>query len=178
MQQKEEGPVNITEIINTKSIHQGCIIKSPVQITHIRWMNRYDQVIHVPKRFNITGVTERNHIASFTDNKKWWAVQYHPESYKYGDLYIFKKFLKIKYKSSNDIICPPLKENKSEVTAISNLPYIESLDLPLNIKAIQPIVNKSVEIQTHSCDNQEINIMKEKSKSCSRPRHPNYIAKV
>lgn len=83
MPQKEEGPVEVTEIINN------------VQATYVRWMNRYDQVTSVTNNFNITGVTNNNHIASFTDHKKWWAVQYHPESSKHGDLNVFRRFLGI-----------------------------------------------------------------------------------
>jgi GMP synthase (glutamine-hydrolysing) len=81
MPEKEEGPVEVTEIING------------VQSGHIRWMNRYDRVISVPGNFDITGVTDRDHIASFTDHRKWWAVQYHPESTKHGDITVLKRFL-------------------------------------------------------------------------------------
>lgn len=81
MREKEHGPTEVTEIIGNQ------------QLTNIRWMNRYDQVICVPNMFIITGVTNKNHIASFTDNKKWWAIQYHPESFKYGDISVFKRFI-------------------------------------------------------------------------------------
>jgi len=55
---KEEGPINVTEIING------------TQSTSFRWMNRYDKVISIPEYFHVTGVTENDHIASLTDNKK------------------------------------------------------------------------------------------------------------
>jgi len=83
MKEKEEGPVNVTEFIDN------------VQLTHIRWMNRYDQVTSIPNMFSITGVTDKNHIAAFTDYNKWWAIQYHPESSKYLDISVFKRFLAI-----------------------------------------------------------------------------------
>lgn len=78
----EQGPVEVTEMINGQ------------QVTNIRWMNRFDQVVSVPPNFTITGVTNRNHIASFTDYKKWWAIQYHPEASKHGDLNIFRRFFR------------------------------------------------------------------------------------
>lgn len=97
MPEREEGPVSITEFVNNcTSNHEGLNITSPVQVTHTRWMNRHDQVMYVPKMFDITGVTYKNHISSFTDNKKWWAVQYHPESSKHGDIHIFKRFLNLR----------------------------------------------------------------------------------
>lgn len=86
MAEKEEGPVEITEMINGH------------QIIGNRWMNRYDKVFSVSDNFTITGVTSRNHIASFTDYKKWWAIQYHPESPKHGDLNVFCRFLNINNK--------------------------------------------------------------------------------
>lgn len=81
MKEKEEGPVDVTEIIDNH------------QIINIRWMNRYDQVVWLPNMFTITGVTSKNHIACFTDYKRWWAVQYHPESVKHGDLNVIRNFL-------------------------------------------------------------------------------------
>jgi GMP synthase (glutamine-hydrolysing) len=81
MGQKEEGPVDVTEIINN------------TQYTSSQWMNRYDQVVSIPSNFSITGVTHENHIASFTDNKKWWGVQYHPEHKRHGDVDVFRRFL-------------------------------------------------------------------------------------
>ena len=84
MNEKEEGPVCVTEIINGH------------QMMNTRWMNRYDQVVSIPRIFNITGVTDKNHIASFTNNIRWWAVQYHPEAFKHGDLTVFKRFLQHK----------------------------------------------------------------------------------
>lgn len=85
MDQKEVGPVEITELI--------CSMGSLQQITKCRWMHRYDQVISLPKMFNVTAVTQNNHIAAFTDGRKWWAVQYHPESPKYPTKRLFKRFL-------------------------------------------------------------------------------------
>lgn len=83
MAEREQGPIEVTEIINGN------------QTTKFRWMNRYDEVISIPKRFHITGVTHKNSIASFTDNKKWFAVQYHPENKKYTDINIFTEFFKM-----------------------------------------------------------------------------------
>ena len=80
----EKGGVEVTEIINK------------TQFSYTRWMNRYDQVISVPSPFHITGVTHRNHIAAFTDHNRWWAVQYHPESLRYSDTDVFRRFLQIK----------------------------------------------------------------------------------
>lgn len=80
MRELEKGPVAVTEILNGR------------QITKNRWMNRWDQVICVPDEFTITGVTDKNHIASFTDYDKWWCVQYHPESLNDGDINVFINF--------------------------------------------------------------------------------------
>lgn len=84
MSKREKGPVNVTEI--TPGAH-------PRQVTNSRWMNRYDQVVSVPCSFDITAVTQNNHIAAFTDHVKWWGVQYHPEAPKHGDLRLIKNFL-------------------------------------------------------------------------------------
>lgn len=81
MKEIEKGPVEVTEIIGGR------------QVINHRWMNRYDQVAILPKIFHQTGVTDRNHIASFTDHRKYWAVQYHPESNKCGDITIISNFL-------------------------------------------------------------------------------------
>lgn len=83
MDEKEEGCIEIIEIINHS------------QTIKCRWMNRFDRVLSVPKYFQITAVTERNHIAGFTDNKRWWAVQYHPENWKFRNLALFRRFLGI-----------------------------------------------------------------------------------
>jgi GMP synthase (glutamine-hydrolysing) len=83
METKEEGPVEVTEIIEAQ------------QSTVHRWMNRHDRVMSVPRQFIVTGVTKENHIAAFTDNNKWWGVQYHPEASKYVDYDIFRRFLRI-----------------------------------------------------------------------------------
>ena len=83
MEAQEKGPVEVTEIIDGN------------QITSTRWMNRMDQVTLLPSRFTVTGVTSRNHIAAFTDWNRWWAVQYHPESLKHGDLSVIRRFLNI-----------------------------------------------------------------------------------
>lgn len=81
MNSKEEGLVLISEIINNR------------QYNYERWMNRYDRVIYIPDDFEITAVTHKNHIAAFTDNVKWWAVQYHPEHPQSLDLSVFVRFL-------------------------------------------------------------------------------------
>lgn len=83
MNEKEEGLVPITEIVGNQ------------QMTYSRCMNRYDQVITLPRNFTLTGITDKGHIAAFTDFKKWWAVQYHPESMKYRDINVFQRFLAI-----------------------------------------------------------------------------------
>lgn len=59
-----------------------------------RWMNRLDRVMYVPDKFIITETTTRGHIAAFTDNIKWWAVQYHPEVKKALDENLFIEFLR------------------------------------------------------------------------------------
>ena len=68
---KEKGLVNVTEIISNK-------LDKPFLTDHLKWMNRYDQVVIVPSQFTITGLTEHD-IACFTDFKKWYCYQYHPE---------------------------------------------------------------------------------------------------
>lgn len=82
---KEKGIVYVTEIIN------GKIISKP------RWMNRYDNVIIVPPQFTIIGITNNNDIAVFTDYKKWYCFQYHPEVsfYNYIDKTIFYNFFNL-----------------------------------------------------------------------------------
>ncbi|CAH6419273.1 Glutamine-hydrolyzing GMP synthase [uncultured virus] len=77
----EQGPIEVTEMIGGN------------QVINVRWMNRFDQVVNIPPKFTITGVTNRNHIASFTDYERWLAVQYHPEAKKHGDMSIFRRFL-------------------------------------------------------------------------------------
>lgn len=83
MSEKEVGLVPVMELIDDK--HHVLL----------RWMNREDRVLNVPSGFTITGVTDRNHIASFTDFRKYYAVQYHPENRKALDISIFEKFLNI-----------------------------------------------------------------------------------
>lgn len=81
MKEKEEGPIEITEMFGGK------------QLVEYRWMNRYDTVISLSSQFIITAVTNNNHIAGFTDGKKWWAVQYHPEAKCCKHLALFQKFI-------------------------------------------------------------------------------------
>lgn len=81
MSSYEKGPVDVTEFI----AHE--------QITTTRWMNHHDIVIALPSTFYITGITPTNHIASFTDHIKWYAVQYHPEAENFIDLSLFQRFL-------------------------------------------------------------------------------------
>lgn len=83
MNEKEHGPIEVTEIINNQ------------QITNYRWMNRYDQIVSVSSQFYTTGVTYKDDVATITDGEKWWGVQYHPESSKYGDITVFQRFLAI-----------------------------------------------------------------------------------
>lgn len=85
MAEKEKGLIEVTEIINGK------------QSVYPRWMNRQDQVLSIPNRFTVTGVTNTNDIAAFTDGYKWWAIQYHPETRKWWDLNVFRRFLNIKH---------------------------------------------------------------------------------
>lgn len=87
---KEKCAVEITEISETLQ-----------QTTKSRWMNRRNFMMNVPEQFDIIAVTKENHVAAFTDRKKWWGVQYHPESRKYEDLSLFKRFLyRTKYEGS------------------------------------------------------------------------------
>ena len=76
----EKKLVNVTEIFNQ------------TQHTKLRWMNRTDIVTSIPDEFHITGITENNHIAAITDNKRWFGIQYHPESSHALDLDIFRLF--------------------------------------------------------------------------------------
>jgi GMP synthase (glutamine-hydrolysing) len=85
MPEKELGLVPVTELI------QG------TQQTRLRWMNRHDRVLTVPTGFTITGVTDRNHIASFTDFHKYYAIQYHPEHKTGLDRSVFERFLSTTY---------------------------------------------------------------------------------
>jgi len=90
--EQEHGPCNITEINNG------------IQRTCSRWMRRSIKVISLPKSFTITGVTDDNNIASYTDHVKWWGVQYHPEAHKHGDLNIFRQFFEVEPTAS---VCSP-----------------------------------------------------------------------
>lgn len=89
MQLAEQGPIEVNEIIDG------------YQVINNRWMNRLDNVVILPPNFTKTGVTNKNHIASFTDYKRWWAVQYHPEAKKHGDLNVLRRFLNIKIGRNN-----------------------------------------------------------------------------
>jgi len=60
-----------------------------------RWIHRHSRVINIPTSFSVVGVMDCDVIA-FTDYKKWWAVQYHPEAPNHVDTSIFKRFLNIK----------------------------------------------------------------------------------
>ena len=79
---KEKGIVHVIEIIGNK------VVDTP------RWMNKYDKVLSIPEQFTITGISESNEISSFTDYKKWFCYQYHPEV-ELIDLTIFTSFLMI-----------------------------------------------------------------------------------
>lgn len=83
MKELQHGPVMVSEFLNNS------------QRYHKRWMNRWDQVVMVPKPFVVIGKTGDGHIASITDSIRWWGVQYHPEAEQYGDLNIFRTFLGI-----------------------------------------------------------------------------------
>lgn len=73
-------------VIRMKELEYGLVLVN----NKLRCMNRYDQVIDSP--FEVTEWTNKGHIAAFTDHEKFWAVQYHPESYKYRDYSIFINF--------------------------------------------------------------------------------------
>jgi GMP synthase (glutamine-hydrolysing) len=81
MNNLQKGPIDVIEKINKNKIKTK------------RWMNRYDRILLAPSFFKITGITKDKHIAAFTDNKKWWGVQYHPESDYYVDYNVFIRFL-------------------------------------------------------------------------------------
>ena len=83
MPQKEKGPIEVIEIIQGE------------QIVRDRWMNRNDIIRTVPPFFQVTGVTFEHHIAAFTDNAKWWGVQYHPEAKDFQDYGLFSRFLSL-----------------------------------------------------------------------------------
>lgn len=75
-------------VIRMKELEYGLVKVN----NKLRCMNRYDQVVDSP--FEVTEWTDKGHIAAFTDYKKFWAVQYHPESYKYRDYQLFVNFLR------------------------------------------------------------------------------------
>jgi GMP synthase (glutamine-hydrolysing) len=81
MDHPETGLVDVTEIVEGS------------QSTCQRWMNRNDQVMAAPAGFTITGVTTRGHIASITDETRWWGVQYHPESFHDPNKEVLHRFL-------------------------------------------------------------------------------------
>lgn len=81
MPYKEKGFIDITEIIDGE------------QITTSKWMNREDRVVFLTNKFDIIGVTKFGHIATFTDHKKWYAVQYHPEVNLNYNINVFNRFL-------------------------------------------------------------------------------------
>lgn len=83
MDHLEKGLVQVIEIVDE------------YQSKTERWMNRYDHVIVVPPQFNVTGVTVKGHIAAFTDDDKYYAVQYHPESINARDYNFFIKHLQL-----------------------------------------------------------------------------------
>ena len=85
MKEKERGCISVTEIINTNNKIE--------QVTNFRWMNRKDHVIYLPEIFDIIGVTSTSDIATFTDYKKWYCVQYHPESDPCNNISLFRTFL-------------------------------------------------------------------------------------
>lgn len=84
---KEYGFILVKDIIFCENVHQDCEMDKYV------WMNRYDVVSYVPDKFVVTGYSNDGDIISFTDYKKWWAVQYHPENESLTDYILFKIFL-------------------------------------------------------------------------------------
>jgi GMP synthase-like glutamine amidotransferase len=76
----EHGTIEVTEILDN------------IQITKDRSFNRTERVISLPSTIRVVGVTTKDDIAFFF-HERWWGIQYHPESSKYGDLQIFRRFL-------------------------------------------------------------------------------------
>jgi GMP synthase (glutamine-hydrolysing) len=88
MASKEKGYYNVCEIVT--------INRSISQSTKRRWMNRLDEVQTVPPQFHVTGINADDGIVAFTDHRKYWAVQYHPEHCEKGvsaDTSVFTRFL-------------------------------------------------------------------------------------
>lgn len=86
---KEMGLKYITEISGGRQSQQP------------RWIHRHSRVTNIPSSFSVVGVMDgkdmnSGDVISFTDYKKWWAVQYHPEAPNHVDTAIFKRFLNIK----------------------------------------------------------------------------------
>lgn len=78
---QEKGCAYITEHIEGKFSYSQ------------RWMNRCDVVTALPSQFMVTAITDDDVPVAFTDGKKWWCYQYHPECPDFGNVQIFKNFL-------------------------------------------------------------------------------------
>jgi len=80
-------------------LKKGCFdiieFRGDKQVTISRYINCIDEISYLSDNFTVTGVTNDNKIASFTDEKRFWGVQYRPESTRSKDSKIFKRFLKI-----------------------------------------------------------------------------------
>lgn len=82
---KEEGKgcVTVTEQINGQ------------YTSGLRYMNRCSVVMALPERFRVIAITDDEYPVAFTDDKKWWCYQYHPECPEYGNKQYFRDFLAI-----------------------------------------------------------------------------------
>ena len=84
-------------IVRNENVNKNVVeiteIVSGEQLNYLRWIDDDICVIDLPEEFDITGVTDLNYIASFTDNVKWWGVKYHPEIKFYRDADVFRRFL-------------------------------------------------------------------------------------
>jgi GMP synthase (glutamine-hydrolysing) len=81
------------EVIRMDNLEYGLVPIISRDGVKLHCMNRRDQVIKSP--FEITEITDKGHIAAFTDYKKYWCFQYHPESYRFRDYEVFIRFLKL-----------------------------------------------------------------------------------
>lgn len=75
------GPVEVTELIEH------------YQDSQFRLMTDSYRITRIPPGFRITGVTDSNTIATLTDHRKWWCVQYFPDHPRMMDVTVFQRFL-------------------------------------------------------------------------------------
>lgn len=62
---------------------------------NLRWLDRWDHILMIGQNFKITGLTHNKTITSFTDNQRWWAIQYHPEANAKQDIDVLTRFFNI-----------------------------------------------------------------------------------